>query len=159
MKKIKVFVAFTFVWYVIMYLLFKDSGMSLVFSLPLGFFSMFGEPQTKHKPLSKMTGLEFEHYCAKWLMQTGKYVRAETTKASGDFGGDVIAYDRKGRKWVFQCKLYKKKVPNGAVQEVVAAKAHYKAEKGGVITNSKLTKAARQLAMENDIELFEMLSD
>lgn len=114
---------------------------------------------TSSKPVAQMTGLEFEHYCAAYLVKTGRFTNVVVTPPSGDFGADIVAYDRQGDKWVFQCKHYQSKVPNDAVQEVVAAKAHYRANKGAVMTNSQLQKKAKQLAMENDIELFEMIDD
>ena len=106
-----------------------------------------------------MTGVEFEHHCAKLLKKKG-FWNIIVTPSSGDYGADLIAYDRNGYKWVFQCKYYNgRKVNNSAVQEVVAAKAHYKATKAAVMTNSKLTEQARQLAIENGVILFELLSD
>lgn len=105
-----------------------------------------------------MTGLEFEHHCAELLMKKG-FKEVIVTPPSGDYGADLIAYDSAGNKWVFQCKHYKGKVNNSAVQEIAAAKAHYRADKAAVMTNSQLTEQARQLAFENAIELFEMLSD
>jgi len=41
------------------------------------------------------------------------------------------------------------------VQEVVAAKAHYRANRAGVITNAQLTKDAKTLAQENMVSVFE----
>lgn len=112
-------------------------------------------PEKKSKP---MTGLEFEHHCAELLMKKG-FKEIIVTPPSGDYGADLIAYDSAENKWVFQCKHYKGKVNNSAVQEIAAAKAHYRADKAAVMTNSQLTEQARQLAFENAIELFEMLSD
>lgn len=83
----------------------------------------------------------------------------EVTPPTGDYGADIVAYDNKGQKWVIQCKRYTGKVNNKAVQEAVAAKAHYKAERAAVMTNSRLTEKARQLAFGNAVELFEGLSD
>jgi HJR/Mrr/RecB family endonuclease len=105
-----------------------------------------------------VTGIDFEHHCAELLMKQG-FREVIVTPPSGDYGADLIAYDRQGNKWVFQCKHYKGKVSNSAVQEIAAAKAHYRANKAAVMTNSKLTEQARQLAIENEILLFEMLSD
>ena len=107
-----------------------------------------------HKSVNEMTGLEFEGYCAEWLIHRDFY-KVQITPPSNDYGADLVAYDKQGRKWVFQCKRFKNKVGNKAVQEVVAAKAHYQAEYAAVITNSELTKAAKQLAKENNIVLYE----
>lgn len=104
-----------------------------------------------------MTGLEFEQYCADYLRKK-RFKKVTVTSASGDYGADLIAYDKKGDCWVFQCKHFQNKVGNSAVQEVVAAKAHYHANKAGVMTNSKLTDKAKELALENDIFLYEMIN-
>ena len=108
------------------------------------------------KSVDKMTGKEFEEYCAKLIKKKG-FHKVCVTPSSGDYGADVIAYDFWGRKWVFQCKRFKGKVTNKAVQEVVASKAHYNADKAAVITNSELTVKARELAKENDVVLYEKI--
>lgn len=107
-------------------------------------------------PKKEMTGLEYEHFCAKYLIQKG-FKSVRVTPGSNDFGGDIIATDKHGDTWVFQCKKYSGKVSNTAVQEAVAAKAHYGAKKAAVITNSELTKKARQLAFENAVMLYESI--
>lgn len=101
-----------------------------------------------------MDGIEYEHYCARYLQGMG-FRNVTITPASRDFGADIFAEDREGNHWVFQCKYYTGKVGNGAVQEVTAAKAHYGAERAAVITSSVLTTNARQLAQENGIVLYE----
>lgn len=110
----------------------------------------------KHKNVNDMTGLEFEGYCAEWLVYHNFY-RVTVTPPSNDYGADIVAYDKSGRKWVFQCKRFKNKVGNTAVQEVVAAKAHYRADFGAVMTNSELTKGAKQLAKENNVVIYEKI--
>lgn len=70
---------------------------------------------------------------------------------------DIIGIDRKWNKWVIQCKHYNRKIGNSTVQEVVAAKAHYLAKKAAVMTNSELTKNARDLAKENAVVVYEKL--
>ena len=87
------------------------------------------------------------------------FISAEVTTASNDYGADIKGIDSRGRKWVIQCKRYNGSVDNSAVQEVVAAKAHYHAERAAVMTNSTLTKNARKLANENGVEIFENLGD
>ena len=108
------------------------------------------------KPIKKqMTGLEFEEYCAEYLRRDG-YRNVVVTPGSNDYGADIVA-EKNGERWVFQCKLYTGNVPNDAVQEVNAAKKHYNATRGAVMTNSKLTENARQLAWDNAIEIMEGL--
>lgn len=103
----------------------------------------------------EMTGLRFERYCANILRCTGNFLRVEVTPGSGDFGADIVAIDRKTRKWVWQCKYYKSKLGNTPIQEVVAAKAHYHAEMAGVMTNSTFSKAAWELARDNGVVLID----
>ncbi len=105
--------------------------------------------------IDSMKGIDFEYYCAEKLKRTGKYRSVEVTPASGDFGADIKATDNNGDLWVFQCKRYSSRLDNTPIQEVVAAKAHYKARHASVITNSSFTKAAKQLANENDVRLIE----
>ena len=112
--------------------------------------------QRKQKTNKRMTGVEFEHLCAKILTKKG-YRNVIVTPPSGDYGADILAVDRNGNKWVVQCKHFAGNVGVSAVQEIVAAKAHYKADKAAVMTNSQLTKQARELAKENGVFLFEKI--
>lgn len=109
------------------------------------------------KALEDMTGLEFEHACAQWLVRQG-YHSVAVTPATNDFGADITAVDENNLVWVFQCKLYSTKLDNTPIQEVVASKAHYNADCAGVITNSTFTEAAEQLAAENDVKLISLMS-
>ena len=104
----------------------------------------------------RMTGREFELWCAAYLKEKG-FRKIEVTQASVDYGADIIATDRRGRRWVFQCKKYGKNVGNAAVQEVVAARAHYDADRAAVMTNAYLTRNAKALAEENEVRVIEGL--
>lgn len=103
---------------------------------------------------NNMSGEAFEIYCGKLLLANG-YKNVMQTKASNDFGADLVATGPDGERWVFQCKRYGGMVDNSAVQEVVSSKAHYKATKAGIMTNSKLTANARKLAHENGVKIYE----
>lgn len=107
------------------------------------------------KEIDEMNGYEFERYCAELLRKTGRYEKVSVTPLSGDFGADIIAVDKKGGRWVWQCKNYSSKLTNKPIQEVVASMAHYRADYAGVITNSTFTEAAAQLARENGVELID----
>ncbi len=89
------------------------------------------------------SGVGYEQFCAELLRKAGWDARL--TKASGDQGTDIIA-ERSGRRVVIQCKFYTSPVGNKAVQEVVAARLHERADKAVVVSNATYTKAARQLA-------------
>jgi restriction system protein len=97
-----------------------------------------------------MTPTEFEHFCAEQLRVSGW--NARVTLQSRDQGVDVVA-DQAGVRVVLQCKLYGGPVGNKAVQEAAAGKAHEQAQHGIVVTNSRYTAAAEQLASTNGILL------
>lgn len=100
-----------------------------------------------------VNGYKYEHHAAKYLKKHG-FKKIEVTKLSGDYGADIIATKR-GRRYAIQCKYYSKPVGLKAVQEVVAAKRHYRCSKAMVITNCTYTKPARVLANENGVVLIE----
>lgn len=97
-----------------------------------------------------MTPSEFEIFCADQLRQSGW--NARVTRQSRDQGVDVVA-EKAGVRVVLQCKLYSRPVGNKAVQEVAAGKAHEQAHCGAVVTNSRYTSAAEQLASTNGVLL------
>jgi Predicted endonuclease distantly related to archaeal Holliday junction resolvase and Mrr-like restriction enzymes len=102
--------------------------------------------------IDKMEGVEFEKYL-KILYEKDGY-NVKTTPISNDYGADLIIqkYDI---KTVVQAKRSQGKVGNTAIQEVVAAKYHYEADRAIVITNSYFTDNAKRLAKSNDIELID----
>lgn len=97
-----------------------------------------------------LTPTDFEQYCAQELRAAGWF--AFTTKGSGDQGTDIVA-EKDGLRLVIQCKLYSHPVGNKAVQEIAAARAHEQADCAAVVTNSKYTDSAKQLAATNGILL------
>lgn len=101
---------------------------------------------------NNMSGLEFEEFTTNLYEAMG--YTATKTKASGDFGADVILQKR-GEITVVQCKRYNGPVGLEAVQQVVAARAIYKAKNMIVITNSTYTKAAQTLAQANKVQLID----
>lgn len=125
----------------------------LMLTIPESFPRVF-----KKAPKKVMSGIEYEQFCAKVLARKG-FRHVQVTPPTGDYGADLIAVDKRGKKWVVQCKHYTQKVGNSAVQEIVAAKAHYGADKAAVMTNSQMTSNARKLAIENDVTLFELIDD
>ena len=105
----------------------------------------------QHSIVANMTGIEYERYCGEKVLTLKEVKRIEYTPPSNDYGADIIAYFEDGTKGVIQCKRYNGKVNNTAVQEVVAALAHYKADTAYILTNSTLTENARILAKENGV--------
>ncbi len=111
--------------------------------------------QTQQQPVftafsDAMKPAEFEAFCAEQLRLAGW--TAQVTLESRDQGVDVIA-ERAGKRVVLQCKLYSGPVGNAAVQEIAAGRAHERAHYGVVVTNSRYTAPAEQLASTNGILL------
>lgn len=100
-----------------------------------------------------MTGREFEERMAIHFQQEG--FRVLQTPASHDYGADLILTDSSGERIAVQLKRYQKAVGIDAVREVLGAVAHYETTKGMVITNSRLTNNARNLARSAKIEVWE----
>ena len=103
--------------------------------------------------IETMNGFEFERFC-KDLFQKMNF-KVATTKKSGDQGADIIM-EKDGEKIAVQTKRYSKGiVGNKAVQEIVATLKYYNCNKGIVVTNSRFTKSAQDLARKNKIELID----
>ena len=100
-----------------------------------------------------MNGPDFEVYCAKILGYNG-FVDITLTQSSGDQGVDIIAY-KDSIKYGIQCKCYSSDVGNKAVQEVLAGRTFYDCDVGVVLTNSRFTKAATDLAKKSRIQLWD----
>lgn len=101
--------------------------------------------------IDTMSGADFESFLAQYFRKQG--YRVEVTKASGDFGADLIL--RKGRKRiVVQAKRWTGTVGVSSVQEVVAARHYYRATEAMLITNSTLTRNAEKLAHGTDVKVW-----
>lgn len=102
--------------------------------------------------IDRMSGERFEEYLKACFEIKGYNV--ELTNKSHDYGADLVCTNRK-EKLIVQAKRYNGKVGNSAIQEIVAAKAFYKADKCMVATNSFFTPSAIKLAKANDVELWD----
>lgn len=98
-------------------------------------------------------GYEFESYVADLLIKNG-YEKVEVTKKSQDFGADILA-EKTDVRYAFQCKYYSGQVGIEAVQQIYAAKEHYDSHVAVVVTNSVYTKAAKILAEELNVVLWD----
>lgn len=113
------------------------------------------EALAKSKPVfatfsDSLTPTDFELFCAEQLRLSGWDARV--TLRSRDQGVDVIA-EKSGVRLVLQCKLYSGPVGNKAVQEIAAGRAHEQAHYGAVVTNSRYTSSADQLAASTGVLL------
>ncbi|GAA6620520.1 restriction endonuclease [Scytonema sp. NUACC26] len=102
--------------------------------------------------IDKISGREFEEFLAKVFKLLGYKVLL--TQEKGDFGADLVV-QKNSVKTVVQAKRYKGNVGVDAVYQVVGALGYYKADKSMVITNSKFTTAARELAAPNKVQLWD----
>jgi HJR/Mrr/RecB family endonuclease len=98
-----------------------------------------------------MSGYEFENFISELFGKMG-YI-TEVTKASGDQGIDVIAYNA-NKKVGIQSKCYSGTVGNSAIQEAAAGKNYYGLDKVIVVTNSFFTESAIKLAEANSVILW-----
>lgn len=104
----------------------------------------------RHTQSEATSPIEFESICAEVLRRAGW--DASLTKGSGDQGADIIA-KKSGQTMVVQCKFYAGPVGNKAVQEALAAKSFYNADKAVVVCKSDYTKSARELAAATSVKI------
>lgn len=93
---------------------------------------------------------QYEQYCATILNKFGW--RTKLTKASGDHGVDIVA-ELASVKVAIQIKQYRKRVGNGAVQQVVAGKAVYHCTAAVCVAPNGFTPGAEALARANGVLL------
>lgn len=91
----------------------------------------------------ELRSVEFEQFLERVFVELGYTV--ETTKVTGDQGVDLVVNHR-GKRIAIQVKGYLNSVSNGAVQEAYAGMAYYKCDAAAVITNSRFTASAFDLA-------------
>ena len=102
--------------------------------------------------IDSLSGVEFENFLAEIFEKMG--YRVEKTKASHDYGADLLLF-KGDKKIVVQAKCYTKAVGIKAVQEIVGAMQHYMANEAFVATNNYFSKDAEVLALENNVKLID----
>lgn len=103
------------------------------------------------RKVDRLNGRAFEKYLCAQFRHFG--YRVTLTDYSHDYGADLILR-RRGEKIVVQAKRYERNVGIAAVQESVGSVAYYDADRAMVVTNSGFTKSARNLARQNNVELW-----
>lgn len=103
--------------------------------------------------IQDLTGIEFEQFLADQFQRYGFTVTL--TKASGDYGADLVVETASGTRAAIQAKRFKSRVNLKAVQEVGTAIKHYAADFGIVIAASGFLPSAIELARTNQIELWD----
>lgn len=102
--------------------------------------------------LDHLTGEEFENYLQEIFIELG--YSAKTTPKSHDYGADLII-NKHDIKTVVQAKRYKGNVGIAAIQQIIGAKAFYKADECMVVTNQYFTASAKKLAQANRVKLMD----
>lgn len=110
-------------------------------------------PQMGICNIDTMEGHEFEHFCADLLQRNG-FTDVEVTKASGDFGIDILAR-KDGVSYAIQCKCYSDTVGNHAVQEALSGAQYYHCMVAVVMTNNYFTPAAIETAQKTNVLLWD----
>lgn len=103
--------------------------------------------------VDRMSGRDFEYCVATVLNRTG-FGNVAVTKASGDFGVDIVA-TKDGARWVFQCKCYQNTLGLKPIQEVYSGAKMYGATRTVVVTNSYFSQNATELAQRLNVELWD----
>lgn len=102
--------------------------------------------------VDSMTGVEFEQRLQTAFEHVGYVVYH--VGGRGDDGADLVL-DLPGTRTVVRAKRWDERVGPGAVQEVIASRAHYGANYAIVVTTSTFTKAALELAKSNAVEMWD----
>jgi restriction system protein len=103
--------------------------------------------------IDRMDGRTFEERLAVLFRQLG--YKVDLVGRTGDFGADLVV-SRDGARCAVQAKQRSRgSVGIKAVQEVVGSLPHHRCQRGLVVTNQRFTTAARQLAREHGVQLWE----
>lgn len=104
--------------------------------------------------IDRMDGLAFEVHVAALLQELGFHT--QVTRASGDYGADVVARGD-GRILAVQVKRLgpSDRLSLLPIQQVVASLREHGADQGMVVANCSFTEAARHLAERNGVILWD----
>lgn len=106
--------------------------------------------------VDKLSGEDFELWLKNYFRHKG-FHHIKTTKKTRDYGADLIM-----KKWTYtyvvQAKRYDHNIGVFAIQQALAAKAYYKADKAIVVTNRYFTTSAVTLAKVNEVILYDRYS-
>lgn len=122
------------------------------------------ELEMRHNQISEMlgtdinnlSGVEFENVCQQLVEYIG--FDTETTKASGDGGIDLIAYNHQpllSGKYIIQCKRYSGSVGEPIIRDLYGVVTSERANKGILMTTGYFTKSAISFAEGKPIELID----
>lgn len=112
--------------------------------------------QTAAENINQLSGVEFERVCQQLVENMG--FETETTKASGDGGIDLIAYNHQpllSGKYIIQCKRYTGSVGEPIIRDLYGVITSERANKGILMTTGTFTKSAISFADGKPIELID----
>ena len=106
--------------------------------------------------IDKLSGIEFENVCQELVEKMG--FSTKTTKASGDGGIDLIAFNHQpllSGKYIIQCKRYAGSVGEPIIRDLYGVVMSERANKGILMTTGHFTKSATGFAEGKPIELID----
>ena len=103
--------------------------------------------------IDRMNGPTFESFLCVLFRQLGYHV--EAVGRTGDFGADLVVTKARLCTAVQAKQRSRGTVGIRALQEVVGSLPHHRCQRGLVVTNQRFTSAARQLAREHGVELWD----
>lgn len=98
-------------------------------------------------------GQQFEAYVASQLRQQG-FQGVHLTPKTGDFGADILCFDRFGQPCAVQCKYLSRFAGYKAVEETLAGAKYYQCKRALLVTNCGFTRNAKEGAKKLDVELY-----
>jgi restriction system protein len=113
--------------------------------------------QSEISRVDRMTGAEFEHYCAGLLKVFGYYNVVVTGSTDGDQGADVIADSPDGTPVAVQCKRLSSSVGPNVIRELIGATrsgAHNR-RVPILMSSAPVTSMAQQLARAEGVEVID----
>ena len=112
--------------------------------------------ETYSANVNDLSGVEFEQICQMLVEKMG--MNAQLTKASGDGGIDIIAYNTQpllSGKYIIQCKRYSGSVGEPIIRDLYGVVMSEKANKGILMTTGYFTSSAKKFAIDKQIELID----
>lgn len=112
--------------------------------------------QTAAENINQLSGVEFERVCQQLVENMG--FETETTKASGDGGIDLLAYNHQpllSGKYIIQCKRYTGSVGEPIIRDLYGVVMSERANKGILMTTGHFTKSAIAFADGKPLELID----
>lgn len=109
--------------------------------------------ERRRNRMDDLEGHDFEFFCADLLRAHG-FIDVEVTRASGDFGVDILA-EKDGVTYAVQCKRYNGPVGVEAVLRTYGGQAYYERMVGVIMTNQYFTSPAVDAAKKLRILLWD----